>query len=63
MLQAQQRVKRACEKRGIPLIGLAKPDSIHQFLDEKYRMLMIGSDGRIDGGGLKEILDVVRKRH
>jgi len=59
---AQKTVKRACEKRGIPLIGLAKTDSIHQFLDEKYRMLMIGSDGRVDGAGLKEILDVVQGR-
>lgn len=60
--QAQKTVKKACDERGIPLIGLANTDNIHQFLAEDYRMLTIGSDSRLDGAGLPEIIAVLNER-
>jgi 4-hydroxy-2-oxoheptanedioate aldolase len=51
------RVKRACDRFNIPLIGLR---NIDEKLKEDYKMLLIGGDVAHDGS-IKTVLDLIRK--
>lgn len=57
--EALNKVKKACDSSGIPLVGFANPENIAQIMNENYKMLIIGSD--IDKTGrASKVLDYLK---
>lgn len=60
--QALGKVKRACDRANVSLVGFASPDNIEKLLDEKYRMLLIGTNVDLSGGPGK-VLNFLRQKY
>lgn len=61
VIKAWNKVKRACDRFNVPLIGFANPQNINDRLKEDYKMLLIGVDTAHDGS-IEAVLDVIRKQ-
>jgi len=60
VLAAWGKIKSACERSGVPLVGFADPTNVLDRMRQGYRMLLIGSD--VDhSGGHGKVLDTLRK--
>ncbi len=59
--QALARVKEACDRHGVPLIGFANPENLDELLAQKYRMLLIGHDAA-DRGQIERVLSALKKK-
>lgn len=59
---AWEKVKEACDRANVPLIGFAGVDDIEAKVKENYRMLLIGTNVDISGGPGK-VLDILRKKN
>jgi 4-hydroxy-2-oxoheptanedioate aldolase len=58
--EAWNKVKDACDRHNVPMIGFAKPSNIHLKLKENHRMLLIGEDYDLTGKA-SGVLDYLRK--
>lgn len=59
--EALKKVKKACDKAGVPLVGFANPENIEQVVKDDYKMLIIGSD--IDKAGeANTVLEYLRSQ-
>jgi len=61
VVQALRKVKEACDRHGVPLIGFADPDNLETKLKERYRMLLVGHDAAHDGKVAK-VLEMLSKK-
>lgn len=59
--EARKKLKAACDKANVPLVGLANPSTIEEFIEENYRMILIGTNVDLSGGAAR-VLDVLRKK-
>jgi 4-hydroxy-2-oxoheptanedioate aldolase len=55
VIEAQRKVKNACDKAGIPFIGFANPSNIERIVKENYKMLLIGTEVDQSGSADKVI--------
>lgn len=51
--EALEKVKQACDRHNVPLIGFAGPDNIAVKLKQDYKMLLIGQDFDLGGKAVK----------
>ncbi|MEW5902466.1 MAG: aldolase/citrate lyase family protein [Acidobacteriota bacterium] len=58
---ALQKIKKACDRAGVPLVGFANPANIEARLAEEYRMLLIGTNVDLSGGAGR-VLDILLKK-
>jgi 4-hydroxy-2-oxoheptanedioate aldolase len=58
---ALKKVKTACDKAGVPLVGFANPANIEALLNDNYRMLLVGTNVDLSGGAGK-VLDILRRK-
>jgi len=59
VLAAEKKVKAACDRHGVPLIGFANPENFREKVKAGYPMLLLGSDLELPLGPGK-ILEVLR---
>jgi 4-hydroxy-2-oxoheptanedioate aldolase len=55
------KVKKACDKAGVPLVGFANPANIEALLKDDYRMLLVGTNVDLSGGAGR-VLDILREK-
>ncbi|MHC4389649.1 MAG: HpcH/HpaI aldolase family protein, partial [Planctomycetota bacterium] len=60
VIEAWNKVKKACDRHNVPMIGFAKPGNIHLRLKENHRMLLIGQDYDLTGKA-SGVLDYLRR--
>ena len=58
--EAWDKVKKACDRHNVPMIGFAKPRNIHLRVKENHRMLLIGQDYDLTGRAA-DVLEYLRK--
>jgi 4-hydroxy-2-oxoheptanedioate aldolase len=61
VLKACEKVRQACERHKVPLIGFAGPGDIAVRLKENYKMLLIGQDFDL-GGKAARVLEYIKKQ-
>ncbi|MHC4155203.1 MAG: HpcH/HpaI aldolase family protein [Planctomycetota bacterium] len=49
VIEGWDKVKKACDRHNVPLIGFANPRNIHLRVKENHRMLLIGQDYDLTG--------------
>jgi len=59
VMENLKKVKDACDRNNLPLIGFCNSDNIQDKIDEKYNILLIGSDVGHDGG-FQKVLEKMR---
>ena len=57
---AEKKIKKACDKRNIPMIAFANARNMQRRIEEKQRILMIGGDYDLDSR-ISGSLDYLRK--
>jgi 4-hydroxy-2-oxoheptanedioate aldolase len=62
LVQYREKVKKACERANVPLIGFANPDNILSKIEEDYKILLIGHDVRNDGSVVK-VIEQIKDRY
>jgi 4-hydroxy-2-oxoheptanedioate aldolase len=60
VIEAWDRVKQACDRHNVPLIGFAKPSDIAVKLKQDYKMLLIGQDFDLTGKAAR-VLEYIKK--
>jgi 4-hydroxy-2-oxoheptanedioate aldolase len=60
VIEALNKVKQACDRRDVPLIGFAQPDNIADKLKQDYKMLLIGQDFDLTGKAAR-VLEYIKK--
>ena len=59
--EALKKVKLACDKANVPLVGFANSGNINEMIKENYKMLLVGTD--IDNSGdVGKVFDILRKK-
>ncbi len=61
VVKAMKKVKSACDRAGVPLVGFANPVNIEELLENNYRMLLVGTNVDLSGG-FGRVLDILRER-
>ncbi len=61
VLKTWQKVKAACDKANVPLIGFANQNNINEILKDKYKMLLFGHDVR-NSADIPKVLEALKKR-
>ncbi|MHC4475026.1 MAG: HpcH/HpaI aldolase family protein [Planctomycetota bacterium] len=58
--KAWDKVKKACDRHNVPLIGFAQPSNIADKLKQNYKMLLIGQDFDLTGKAAR-VLQYIKK--
>ena len=61
VVEAMNKVKRSCDRAGVPFVGFANPANIEELLNDHYRMLLVGTNVDLTGGA-GQVFDILRKR-
>jgi 4-hydroxy-2-oxoheptanedioate aldolase len=61
VLKAQETVKKACDRAGVPLVGFGNPGNIRKLVQQGYRMFLVGHDVRPDGR-LEKVLNILKNQ-
>jgi 4-hydroxy-2-oxoheptanedioate aldolase len=59
--EAMNKVKKACDRAGVPFVGFANPANIEGLLKDNYRMLLVGTNVDLSGG-VGQVLDILREK-
>ena len=59
VLKTWKKVKAACDKANVPLVGFANQKNINEILKDKYKMLLFGHDVR-NTADIPKVLEVLK---